>query len=339
MHEPIRNEVIQFRNERQWIEIHTRLYNVYLSMFKWTNLPYDENRWYMISQYIERTFAMGGRVAACMTNGTEFDRYASPNFADGSLVFGNAAGYGGRNWYDEYEQYSITTALGSILRDRKDMALVKTNPLAWPIINMIDYYADMLYHIERATLVNLKGQNTPLIMEVQQGQELTAANTYEQIAGYKPVVYGYKGLRVEDRNTYQYFPPAPYICDNLYELRRKTIAEFYTRIGVAAQIEAKRERLVAAEVSANDAMITKNLDQELYVRKDLADQINNLWGLSVEVDYDVSGAALATAKAQLESSGEALLTLHEEHNGDVDETIDSMSEELGRVEDDVSTGV
>lgn len=312
MHEPIRNETIQFRNEREWLEIHCRLYNVYLSMFKWTNLPYDENRWYMISQYIERMFAMGGRVAACMTSGTDYDRVAAPTFSDGSLVFGNAAGYGGRNWYDEYEQYSITTALGSILRDRRDIALVKTNPLAHPIINMIDYYADMLYHIERATLVNLKGQNTPLIMEVQQGQELTAANTYEQIAGYKPVVYGYKGLRVEDRNTYNYFPPAPYICDNLYELRRKTIAEFYTRIGVAAQIEAKRERLVAAEVSANDAMITKNLDQELTVRQDLADQINNLWGLDVSVDYDVSGAALATAMSQLEASSEFMATANEE---------------------------
>lgn len=312
MHEPIRNETIQFRNERQWLEIHCRLYNVYLSMFKWTNLPYDENRWYMISQYIERMFAMGGRVAACMTSGTDYDRVAAPSFSDGSLVFGNAAGYGGRNWYDEYEQYSITTALGSILRDRRDIALVKTNPLAHPIINMIDYYADMLYHIERATLVNLKGQNTPLIMEVQQGQELTAANTYEQIAGYKPVVYGYKGLRVEDRNTYNYFPPAPYICDNLYELRRKTIAEFYTRIGVAAQIEAKRERLVAAEVSANDAMITKNLDQELSVRQDLAEQINNLWGFDVSVDYDVSGAALATAMSQLEASGEFMATANEE---------------------------
>lgn len=339
MHEPIRNEVIQFRNERQWLEIHARLYNVYLSMFKWTNLPYDENRWYMISQYIERMFAMGGRVAACMTNGTDFDSVAAPNFADGSLVFGNAAGTGGRNWYDEYEQYTITTALGSIIRDRKQIALVKTNPLAHPIINMIDYYADMLYHIERATLVNLKGQNTPLIIEVQQGQELTAANTYEQIAGYKPVVYGYKGLRVEDRNTYTYFPPAPYICDNLYELRRKTIAEFYTRIGVAAQIEAKRERLVAAEVSANDAMITKNLDQELYVRQELAKQVNELFGYNVEVEYDVSGAALATAKAQLESSGEALLNLHDENNGNIDKTIDEMSDDIREVEDDVSTRV
>lgn len=335
MHEPIRNSTIQFRNERQWIEIHCRLYNVYLSMFKWTNLPYDENRWYMISQYIERMFAMGGRVAACMTNGTDFDDAAAPNFADGSLVFGNAAGYGGRNWYDEYEQYSITTALGSILRDRKDIALVKTNPLAHPIINMIDYYSDMLYHIERATLVNLKGQNTPLIMEVQQGQELTAANTYEQIAGYKPVVYGYKGLRVEDRNTYQYFPPAPYICDNLYELRRKTIAEFYTRIGVAAQIEAKRERLVAAEVSANDAMITKNLDQELYVRKDLANQINNLFGYEVEVDYDVTSAALATAMAQLESSGEWLATVNEGLEDRAEEVLKDIKEAGEEVDIDV----
>lgn len=337
MHEPIRNEVIQFRNEREWIEIHCRLYNVYLSMFKWTNLPYEENRWYMISQYIERKFAMGGRVAACMTNGTDNDEWAAPNFDDGSLVFGNAAGYGGRNWYDEYEQYSITTTLGSILRDRKDIALVKTNPLAHPIVNMIDYYSDMLYHIERATLVNLKGQNTPLIMEVQQGQELTAANTYEQIAGYKPVVYGYKGLRVEDRNTYNYFPPAPYICDNLYELRRKTIAEFYTRIGVAAQIEAKRERLVAAEVSANDAMITKNLDQELYVRKDLANQINNLWGFDVQVDYDVSGAALATAKAQLESSGEWLATVNESLNNEGEMAVDSASTLGEEVDVDVQT--
>ena len=336
MHEPIRNETIQFRNERQWIEIHCRLYNVYLSMFKWTNLPYDENRWYMISQYIERMFAMGGRVAACMTAGTDFDDVAAPNFADGSLVFGHAAGYGGKNWYDEYEQYSITTALGSLLRDRDKIALVKTNPLAHPIINMIDYYSDMLYHIERATLVNLKGQNTPLIIEVQQGQELTAANTYEQIAGYKPVVYGYKGLRVEDRNVYNYFPPAPYICDNLYELRRKTIAEFYTRIGVAAQIEAKRERLVAAEVSANDAMITKNLDQELSVRKDLAKQINSLWGFDVDVDYDVTSAALATAMAQLESSGDWLLASNEELQVAGDNAFKEAEESGKEVDVDVS---
>ena len=336
MHESIRNETIQWRNERQWIEIHCRLYNVYLSMFKWTNLPYDENRWYMISQYIERMFAMGGRVAACMTAGTDFDDVAAPNFSDGSLVFGNAAGYGGRNWYDEYEQYSITTALGSLLRDRDKIALVKTNPLAHPIINMIDYYSDMLYHIERATLVNLKGQNTPLIIEVQQGQEITAANTYEQIAGYKPVVYGYKGLRVEDRNSYNYFPPAPYICDNLYELRRKTIAEFYTRIGVAAQIEAKRERLVAAEVSANDAMITKNLDQELSVRKDLANQINNLWGFDVDVDYDVTSAALATAMAQLESSGEWLLASNEKVTDAGNNAFKEAEKEGEEVEVDVS---
>lgn len=278
MHAPVTNIETQVLNERRLVYVENDLINVYYSLFKWNNLPYENQTICdQVSRYIEYLFGTYERPAA---------------FLDESkgLIFGYAAGDGGRTWYGDYVSYTITNQTDTFNGiDRARCAVTRPNPLGTPILLVTNFYATMIWQCERAIFLNLRGQNTPLIVQAPKGQELTYANAYEQIAGYKPVIFARKDYGVGDEATFHYFQPAPYIAGNLMQLYQQWYGEFYNMCGLEARTNIKNERLVAAEVNANTDPVAARLATLINARADFRDQINELTGLNIDFEFMPEG--------------------------------------------------
>lgn len=83
----------------------------------------------------------------------------------------------------------------------------------------------------------------------------------------------------------------PDTLEKLIDARQCLLNSFLEEIGVKS-INAKRERMVVNEVSADNQLLMVNTDDLLYMRKKAIDEINNLFGTDSEVElnenYDVS---------------------------------------------------
>jgi hypothetical protein len=56
-------------------------------------------------------------------------------------------------------------------------------------------------------------------------------------------------------------------------------------LGINGANQDKKERLVAAEVGANDEQVQASRNVALNARQFACEQINQLWGLNVSVDF------------------------------------------------------
>ena len=274
MHAPVTNIETQLYNENRLARITDDLVNVYFSLFRWVNLPYEtETVRNQVSRYIEYLFGTKPRI------GAYYDETKG-------LIFGEAVGDSGLTWYNDYYSYTITNEVESKNGlDRTKVAITRPNPLGTPILTTVNFYAGMIWQCERAIFVNVRGQNTPLIIEAPKGQELTYANAYEQIAGYKPVVFGRADYGIGDQTAMHYFSPAPFVADQLMDMYQRWYGEYFNRCGLEAKTNDKRERLVAAEVNSNTDMVASRLADMIRVREDFRNQINELTGLNIDFEF------------------------------------------------------
>ena len=83
----------------------------------------------------------------------------------------------------------------------------------------------------------------------------------------------------------------PDTLEKLIDARQCLLNSFLEEIGVKS-INAKRERMIVNEVSADNQLLMVNTDDLLYMRKKAIEEINNIFGTEIEVElnenYDVS---------------------------------------------------
>lgn len=82
---------------------------------------------------------------------------------------------------------------------------------------------------------------------------------------------------------------APYTADKLYELKSKIFNEALTYLGIVNVNENKRERMITDEVvrSMGGAMMMR--ESALTARKQACEQINDMFGLNVSVEFKDGG--------------------------------------------------
>lgn len=111
------------------------------------------------------------------------------------FVVGECVPSSNPTWYGGATKYQCQTFVKTTSKDISEVATLTASlsPITNYDIVSIDglcrHYAALLYECDRCINVNLKAQNTPAILNAPDGQELTFANLYEQVAGHKPVVY------------------------------------------------------------------------------------------------------------------------------------------------------
>lgn len=147
----------------------------------------------------------------------------------------------------------------------------------------IEMFARRLYNLDRTIDVNVNAQKTPLLIQCEQNQVLTMKNLYMKFEGNMPFIIADKNLNPNSIKVLQ--TGAPYVADRLYELKTKIWNEALTYLGISNLTINKKERLITDEVEKNNGGTIASRFSRLETRRQAAKQINDMFGLNIEVNY------------------------------------------------------
>ena len=257
-------------NQYTFLDYYNRLTEYAINMFEWINLPdtIDE-------RYLELTLFNQGKVCffkdydldsyfalQCATSGP-FDIYNNPKVRRVYAV----------NGYNKTRVASTST-------------LIWNNFLRQPTAFTIMLFAYRLTEIERTIDVNVKAQKTPVLIIADENERFSLKNLYAQYEGNSPIIYGAKGLNID--NIKALTTEAPYVGDKLTLLKNSVWNEAMTFLGLQNANQDKKERLITDEVTARDEQIKQARLNMLNARKQACHEINKKFGLNIDVRFRIT---------------------------------------------------
>ena len=165
----------------------------------------------------------------------------------------------------------------------KDSVLIYNNMLHTNSVRMVRIYAERLYELDRIIEVNTKAQKTPVLVLASENQRLTMKNLYMQYDGNEPFIFGDKNL--DWQNLKAISTEAPYVADKIYDLKTRIWNEALTYLGISNLSVQKKERLVTDEVLRSQGSTIASRYSRLESRKRACRQINDMFGLDIDVDF------------------------------------------------------
>ncbi|MFQ7211016.1 MAG: hypothetical protein ACLRPZ_16530 [Coprococcus sp.] len=253
-------------NNRTYLQYYNRLLELAINMYEWKNLPDTvDERFLELTLFSDgmavffRDDILGELCLQCMIGG-ELDVYRIPIDRTAYATNGYQMRLNNQNSVIIFNNYTHTNSMLDV-----------------------EMYARRLYEIERTIDVNVKAQKTPLIVRATENQRLTMKNLYMQYDGNEPFIFGDNNL---DMDAIKVLPTnAPYVADKLNILKRQIWNEALTYLGIENSNTEKKERLVSDEVNSNLGGVAAQRFCRLNARRKAANQINKMFGLSIEVDF------------------------------------------------------
>ena len=254
-------------NDLTFTDYFYRLMLLARSVFKWEGLPNGiDEKW------IERYLFMYGR---CMF-------FKDP---DKGFMVAKCADNGKLNYYDEPTGLTPIatnyTFNSPTLTNYTEAVEIRNNDDRIATRHTILLYAARLAEVTRTIDVNVTAQQTPTLITGTDKQRLSLKQVYKQWRGHEPVIFGDKALETSPLTVLK--TDAPYVVDKLQDYKHDLWNEVMTFLGINNANMDKRERLVADEVSANDAQIEQSAQVMLKSRERACEQINALFGTNIRV--------------------------------------------------------
>lgn len=254
----------------------SRLSELAMSMFKWKNIPdtidtrfleytlfyegaalwfKDEN---LLSKFLKQE---GGYLCLQVALGGDLNVYRVPNRRRAYAV----------NGY----QYRAT---------QDNSVIIWNNMIRLPEYGRMMFYARKLYEIDRAIDINVKGQKFPIAILCNEAQRLTLKNVYKQYDGNEPFIFGDKNLDLSQMQAIN--TGSPYVADKLQDLKNNVWSEAMMCLGIPNTPSQKKERLVANEAAVSQGGTLASRSSRLDMRKRACDEINEMFGLNIDVEYN-----------------------------------------------------
>lgn len=241
-----------------------------ISMFEWINLPKEIDE-----RYLELMLCQNGYV--CF--------FKDQLVPDVDTYFALQCTLGGRfNVYNIPTVYQIYTASGyNARRTAEDSVIIYNNLLHSPTVPLLMYHAYNIANVERTIEINLNQLKRPYIFLVPENQRYTFIKLVNDIKNNQDVIIGNKDLNLDNVNPVNAITPNNTL--DLYTLKKRYYNEALTDMGINNLNVDKKERLVSDEVSSNDEDVLINRNSMLYARKMACKQINDMFGLNVDVKF------------------------------------------------------
>lgn len=175
----------------------------------------------------------------------------------------------------------------------KDCTIIKLQPDYCSIMDLVNYYADLLTLASEAISVNLVNTKTATIFGAENKTEAESyKKMFDQVTNGEPAVVIGKKL-FDDEGKPRWFPfqqniKESYIVPDVLSDMRKIEAMFDTDIGIPNANTDKRERLVTPEVNANNVETATRCELWLESLKKGIDDTNKMFGTSLSVDWRVN---------------------------------------------------
>lgn len=241
-----------------------------ISMFEWINLPKEIDE-----RYLELMLCQNGYV--CF--------FKDQLVPDVDTYFALQCTLGGRfNVYNIPTVYQIYTASGyNARRTAEDSVIIYNNLLHSPTVPLLMYHAYNIANVERTIEINLNQLKRPYIFLVPENQRYTFIKLVNDIKNNQDVIIGNKDLNLDNINPINTITPNNTL--DLYTLKKRYYNEALTDMGINNLNVDKKERLVSDEVSSNDEDVLINRNSMLYARKMACKQINEMFGLDIDVKF------------------------------------------------------
>ena len=254
-----------FKNDDTFIFYYNRLKELAISMFEWKNLPdtIDE-------RFLELLL---------------FD-YGSAIFFKDDVIGDLVLQYTNRGKLDLYRVPIYRRAFGingySKELDNTNSVIIYNNMLKTNTVKACTFYARKLWNIDMTFDINIHAQKTPIVIVCDENQKLTFENLYKQYIGNEPVIFGSKDLDVKSVQVLN--TQAPWLGQQLLELKNSTFAEALTYLGISNTSYVKKERMLKDEIIRNQGGTYASRNSRLIMRQKACDEINEMFGTNISVE-------------------------------------------------------
>ena len=168
--------------------------------------------------------------------------------------------------------------------NESNSVILWNNMLRMPEYPRMMFYAEKLYEIDRTIDVNVKAQKTPVCILCNENERLTMRNVYEQYDGNQPFIFGSKDLDLSQLTVLK--TDAPFVADKLQDLKERIWNEAMTTLGIPANQNDKKERMLSGEIKLNMGGMLASRCSRLEMRKKACDEINRMFGLDIDVEFN-----------------------------------------------------
>lgn len=275
-------------NSRTFTNYYNRLENLALNMFEWKNVPPSID-----VRFLELTLYEKGM--AIFFKDDVLDYLALETMIGGVL-----------NVYRIPTHRTAYSANGynRPLND-KNSVLIFSNYLHTPTISTIELFAMRLAQCTRVIDVNIEAQKTPTLISCDETQRLTLLNLYKNYSGNVPVIFGDKALDLKGIDCIK--TDAPFVADKIEEIKKAIWFEAMTFLGIENNSTDKKERVITDEVSTNLGVVAAERFVMLNSRRQAAEQINNMFGLDISVDFRKNSEVIETLQNNLQNPKEGAI--------------------------------
>lgn len=253
-----------------------------ISLFDWTGLPFKQHELEMRAQLIPQ-----GYIGVVKHKD--------------EIIVANGSGVGVTNYPDEWITYTWANALsGGVATIGENCVLLRNNSLMISTGMMIKYYAGLLAHATltlQAALINSRATGYSTAKDDQTKKRIE--RFYDAMVDGKTEVI----LIEDDLNSIDGSKPIEFISDHIsgrgdnildiWQVLQNILKDFYTAIGISKPTD-KRERLITDEIAQEQPLFKFNVEDMLDCRKQFAEELNAVFGLSVSVDLAESLKAAQT---------------------------------------------
>lgn len=262
-------------NNQNYLHYYDRLMEMAISRFKWNNLPKSIDE-----RFLELTLFGKGMCVFFKDEDLDVDN----KIGEGSYLALNTIIQGRLNVYNlPIKRKAFATNGYTKDLDNTNSVIIYNSYLHKGAMKDIEIFAKQLYEIQSAITVNAKAQKTPIAILCDENERLTMVNLYKEYDGNAPFIFGSKNLDLS--NIKAITTGAPYVADKLYDLKTQIWNEALTYLGISNINIVKKERLISDEVTRNLGGTMASRFSPLGMRQQACEDINDMFGLNISVDY------------------------------------------------------
>lgn len=228
-----------------------------MSRFHWINLPKTCDE-----RYLEMTLLFQGIATIAFPKrqrgtfySTQVAQMSPPNVYDNPTKWKSI---GNNGW-----RFPVNNSNGVIVWD---------NRARYPLMLMIDIWAQELTDIRRTKQINRLHVKTPFIIKCDAEQETQAVNIFKQISGGEPAIIGTRGLGNIDLDVIN--TEVNFLGSELTEEELNTWQQIYATLGIE-NLTYKAERMVQDEVNKRDEPSDLMALDSLNCRREACDKLND----------------------------------------------------------------
>jgi len=221
--------------------------------------------------------------------------------ATGELLCAKGSGAGAVNFNDNPTSFWV---IGSNMQGKRleitEAVPVYANMLRAPDLDIVLTYSRKLAAIDRTIEINIEQMRYTKIIKTNQSTQLSMENIDRQIQAGVSSIKVHDSLDLSAIDVLDVGIPVEAV-PNLLVAESKIWNKCMGLLGINNANQDKKERLVAAEVGANDEQVNATRNIALNSRQYAAKQINDMFGTNITVDFGMKESSDAESDADTES--------------------------------------